>query len=915
MTFNKSGTFIYTPDISCHIMLQSGKVLDVSPDIMNFTVSRQINAVSQLNMTLSNEGRKYNRTINTMDRITVFLKRTSWVQVFTGYITYAPIETLVPTPINIAADCTLRILQNTYWDDTLIDFQSILLNYMDGTIASSDQLLNDGGVGQAIVNLLYLVCGWNPNRIHIQGIPTNFVQFASYVYTQMTTNQGNNLPQDTVQVIASLISAAGYSSGHVHVTNPTSTTLTHTVSAGGAPAGTGFSIQQAKPLDLSIPIDTTRSDNRTSPTANALDPVTDQSLVSKDIYWCCLPFHYTTFGEKATTASGKKAAKDKMDTARNWLAKDYGNNSNDGKLLYISVPENNRSVIVRATSLIRSIKPEQGSFIIGRDNYKTINYKADIPNTDWANINYCQLHPAVIAYLSNTIDDPTKYNNSTHVSPIGITINWADTTKIKTPGALTAQDQAAAATVNAITGGNSGINLSTTRPIDNVVAAAVSQIGATYPNPDNGHTPREVPGTATKVGQFDCSGLTQWAYSTVGIRIGGNTWTQWGAGNSSDNATHGQLIPSNEKPQKGDILFWNVASDGGKPPQHVTMLSQNFDSRGKGKHVHANNASKGSELNQDEIDWAWIKNGGEYPGWGMKYMGARRPITLHHGWGTSPTQSFSNATTTSSGAGSINVTSAWNTLFNPPQYDPRSSVIVGSSRAFILDNPAMADLQQIIGAGMRSFMSAPNGDFVAWFPDYYGVYGTDPVLDISPVEIIDFQIYHDDNQLVTHYGVVGDTAGVGQGVSFADYISTNGIVSIQDGTTMQILFHANGSGVQLAEKALNFLNKYGMRPMVSEQSMIHSHEMEYMYALYGFMNQWVRQYVTTVTLTFMPELYPGMRVSMKLDNESGVTESYQFYCTSVTHNGDRDGGFTTHATFTAPMLGNKILDYGLNLLS
>ena len=169
MTFNKSGTFIYTPDISCHIMLQSGKVLDVSPDIMNFTVSRQINAVSQLNMTLSNEGRKYNRTINTMDRITVFLKRTSWVQVFTGYITYAPIETLVPTPINIAADCTLRILQNTYWDDTLIDFQSILLNYMDGTIASSDQLLNDGGVGQAIVNLLYLVCGWNPNRIHIQG--------------------------------------------------------------------------------------------------------------------------------------------------------------------------------------------------------------------------------------------------------------------------------------------------------------------------------------------------------------------------------------------------------------------------------------------------------------------------------------------------------------------------------------------------------------------------------------------------------------------------------------------------------------------------------------------------------------------------------------------------------------------------
>ena len=130
MSFNQSGTFAYSPDVACSIYTRNG-IVDVSQDIIDFTITRQMNAVSQMNMTLANSGRKYNRKINTMDRVTVFLKRTSWIQVFTGYITFAPIETLVPTPINIAADCTLRILQTTYWDDQLSAFQQLLMNSSD----------------------------------------------------------------------------------------------------------------------------------------------------------------------------------------------------------------------------------------------------------------------------------------------------------------------------------------------------------------------------------------------------------------------------------------------------------------------------------------------------------------------------------------------------------------------------------------------------------------------------------------------------------------------------------------------------------------------------------------------------------------------------------------------------------------
>lgn len=231
----------------------------------------------------------------------------------------------------------------------------------------------------------------------------------------------------------------------------------------------------------------------------------------------------------------------------------------------------------------------------------------------------------------------------------------------------------------------------------------------------------------------------------------------------------------------------------------------------------------------------------------------------------------------------------------------------------------MQDITQIIGAGLRMFQSAPNGDFVAWFPDYYGVYGTQPALDISPVEIIDFQIYHDDTQLVTHVSVIGDTTGIGQQVSTVDQMVNQGIVSIQDVSTMQILFGKYNQNVKTIadnEKNItNFLNRYGLRPSVTQQSMIHTHALEYIYALQTFMQQWVNQFVSTVSLTFMPELYPGMRISLTLDNESGGTDNYQFYVSSVQHQGDRSNGFLTTATLTAPIKNGEIMHYGLNFVS
>ena len=144
---------------------------------------------------------------------------------------------------------------------------------------------------------------------------------------------------------------------------------------------------------------------------------------------------------------------------------------------------------------------------------------------------------------------------------------------------------------------------------------------------------------------------------------------------------------------------------------------------------------------------------------------------------------------------------------------------------------------------------------------------------------------------------------------------TQGIVSIQDASTMQILFGQAITSNGVTTAATNFLNRYGIRPYVTSQTVIHTNALEYLYALQTFMEKWVEQFVCNVSLTFMPELYPGMRISMTLDNESGGTDSYQFYVTSVQHNGDRSNGFTTNATVTAPIKNGQIMNYGLDIAS
>lgn len=907
MGINNAGTFTYTPDISCTISTMKNGVIDVSDDIINFQVTRNLNAVSTFNCTLANPRRKYNRVINTMDKITVFLKRTNFVQVFTGYVTLAPIETLVPTPIQIQAACTLRNLQQTYWDDTLLEYQSLLLNYMDSTAASSNATLNDGGVSQVIVNLLTKVAGWDLGRIHVAPVPQKFLELAGSIAKNQDI-YNSTLNQSAVQTISTIVGVDNITSGQSISNQKYVYGKQQTVKDTAAPdggVGTSFSVSRAVALKTA----SINSRNKQYfPGPNALNPV-NIDATNQDIYYCSLPFSYINSTDPTIVSN-----------AKSWISNNAYSKDNkySGRILLLTNTKTHRVVALRATGVTQKVD-KNGNLLYQNNSI--------VPDP---NVNYVQCHPGVVAYLNAAIGDPTKWTDKVGVDFSYIEISWADQSQVSKPGPQNVIQQSTVTNTQSYLGINSQNNVTSqvlTSAVDALNYYLRQQFGAQYSQDTSGPHYRETPNNpyTHSGGWFDCSGLLQWAYRQIGITIGGNTYTQFGTGSNSDNNRCGLWVPPNQMPQPGDLLFWNVPSDGNRQPGHVTILSQPFSGT-KSQGTMIQSSTYGKPVGESPIYWSDIKDGGSPKGWGMTYMGARRPLTLHPGWGQSFKQTVTVPSTSANSNYNTTETSTlvtdiqgWNTEWISPNYNITASTIQGTPQAFILDNPLMQDLHQVVQAGLRTYMSAPNGDFVAWFPDWYGIYGMDPVMEICDIEIIDFQIYHNDDALVTHVAVIGDTSGIGQSINIVDYMSTQGIVSIQDVTTMQLLFGTKvgntSTDQQNAQIALNFLQRYGIRPFPQEVNVIHSHALEYFFGLQTFMQQWANQFTSNVTLTFMPELYPGMRVVVNLDNENGGQDQYQFYCVSVTHNGDRSGGFTTQATMTAPMKNGTVMHYGLEFIS
>lgn len=235
--------------------------------------------------------------------------------------------------------------------------------------------------------------------------------------------------------------------------------------------------------------------------------------------------------------------------------------------------------------------------------------------------------------------------------------------------------------------------------------------------------------------------------------------------------------------------------------------------------------------------------------------------------------------------------------------DLAGQILVGP-RALMNDEPILPFLANLMSASMRSWCSAPNGDFMAWFPDYFDLWGITAKMDVRAIELMDFTVVWSDLQMVTHQYVVGVPAGIQNSINYAGQTFTNGtnngyawqltssgIATMEFPQIFRALFGQDASQQFLDE----FLGRFGARPNTVTLPTVKQGLPEFFLALFLFMRKWADQFKASIPLTWMPELWPGMILRLSEFN-------FQAYITEVNHSFQlgKDGYFRTSVNVCAP---------------
>ena len=843
----KPGSLIYNPEIQVIIATNGNSVIDVSSDIISFSLQRNANAPSEFSCTLANKLNKYNLKIQTLDRIVVFMKRTNKLQVFSGYVTYAPVVTLLPNAVEVRAVCTLKRLENTFWDTSIPEFQALVPGMISGI--QGQQSFTDGGTGAGIVNILTQVVGWKKNAIHIQKIPNEFITQVATSY-EKTSKKLDSTLQTT---LALAIDAAGITHGNFTGTNQVQRQSDTPDGAGlpGPSAGcTAYGGPHMTPSNKGI--------NNTPRSGSIVgDNIQKDSKNSTgDPQWYAavhFPYKYMF------------PPKDGMQWSPEWAKPVEWLKGPDGlgrRIIVVNASDHSKAITVRAADYLGGER------------------------TDWENSYHAQIDLDSRACIALGFPWSGSGQND------GVLMFWAKDPKgkcgpLKDTQAIQEALGSTSSAPDPLTTTSSNGTAAQNAIAQLAIAAAESQI----------HLPYIWGGETAGVG-FDCSGLVQWAYAQAGVHdLTHSSEDQWAIG---PQVTSGM-------PQPGDLLFWYYSADSQASPNHVTMCVQSTDSYGN----NGVQIQSGGDKNRVHTGRFSI-NDTSY----LKFVGFTRPWLINgdNTIGVNSSGVSAQSAANDSAGPQINTQDTFNTIFVLPQFNPVAQMTFHSPRAFVTDEPVLNSITQLTKAALRNFQSAPNGDFVAWFPDYFGRYGKAPVLQVRDIEIINLTIYKNDDPLTTHVGVTGDQVEFGQGVVPIDWLSTQGIVSVQENNIMRILFGLDDLD-SIGWDSEKFLNKYGMRPYVAEQPLLRSHLLEFAYALTMFMQKWSDQYSTQISLTFMPEVYPGMRLQfpdVQLAGANGETGPLEVYVQQVVHEGSTTTGYNTNVTVTAPSVAGNMLTYGIS---
>lgn len=701
------GTFVYSPDIAVFINTQQNGIIDLSPHIVDFNLSRVVNEVSSFTCTFDNKYAVFDRRIRRMDRIVVFLKRTSWVQVFSGYIVTAPWQTVVPGNATIQAECTLKRLKHSYFDPWSVETQEMFPFFNQETWEATSV---DGGVAATIVRLLTQIAQWDMSQIQIQRIPSKWIQRAAKLLTKLNDAAAQD-PDGTIDMIQTamnnLLDALGWQGWR-------------------------------------------RGAKDWASDSNQFVPQTAGAGVGQysDAQW------FDKVGK----------------TAIEMYPPNTGNVALTGGYIDTEHPELLFSLKVGGVEIQQKI--ESSNAALGKRLHLRLDAADGLAKLLDAFYNLKHTgYNIEFGYL--TYDDAKiLWNQSAQKKPAENADEGAWALYLK-----------------------NGIRSGLTAPIN----------GSPF-----------LFGTAIKV-----------------TRSG--ALAKWLRENKSNHERFGWFQFNNDPLNFPDIYVFK-----GSPKY--------YDSTGRPK----------GQLEFDEKSTAAFKN-------------------LN---GSGPLEVF----------GDNNIFSF---MWYYPELDVQSALLTGT-RAWINDVPLLDFIKKTCGASQRDFQSAPNGDFVAFFPDRLGLYSNFPSLRVRDIEIIDFKSVVNDASLTTHFISMGAPEVPVEGIDNVLNAWLNGsMLNIQQPDVLKFLLGLDEDAA--ADLGSQLVQMFGIRPRVEQNQYIRNRAYNFSIALHHFQQFWANQWKFAADFTFLPEIYPGMRIEL-VDRDPPLA----VYVESVSHTGNRVSGFSTSVVVSTP---------------
>lgn len=846
-------TFVYAPGIRIYIKTESAGTLDISDDLIDYTLQRRSDGPSVLNFSIQNVHRKYDGLFTPNDEVIVEMKRVRWVRVFTGLLNSVPLLTLWPRVVAFSASCSLKRLQYWYWDPQLASSWAEATNAMSNGHGTAD-----GGITNVILALLRDVVGWPANKAHIGAIPPNWFKLV-IPYAQTLADQ---LVSADAQVTNFLNQ---YGTGNVGGT---------TVD-GSSVNGTPTTVQ-AQGLFK-----------------NEVGQYNAEQLANAEII--------IRVGKRRGIADNYIAGALAVAIGESHLSATIPNQQGDGGLgLFQQGP--GWGSVARRTDPVQTSEHFFAAFQstpVGVYAGKSAVWAALYVNDGWSNSSRrLQREPAQLpahekyyAYAQRLV---TIYNSATVTGTAG-----ADAVSVAAAKEAVAKQKGTGGAIPmAYDFVQKAITLTSTYPAIPYGDTTLSDIKRNPPR------------------ALGCSGFISWVLYQYFGKLPSGWSLQWAEDQYKWCVSHGgKELPLSEAAKTQGALL--IRHPRGNKVGHVEI------SVGDGRtSVGATNSSHYASAHTiylDQFDTAVLMPWFDY----SQAQNGRPPQV----YGTGATYDSNGnptgpATEPYSSTAGFDPTNPIDRLFgdliapgpNPQEaFEQSMALAFAGPRALLNDQPLLPYIKNLVNASMRSFCSAPNGDFMAWFPDYYGLWGTAAIMTIEAVELQDFYVEWTDDYFVTHQYTTAGTVNYfdgfqgnmnptftppdsGNATPFNDdRLVTAGIASIDIPAIMYALFGISLDEAE-AEKFRQFIyRKFGARPDFKEMDGMVGKVAEIFSAMYYFMRQWTYQYNANVPLTFMPELWPGMLIQVPEYN-------FQAYVTAVTHSGQmgEGGGHQTMVNIAAP---------------